>query len=256
MCGLAGLFGSLGIERTRESVERMLQVQSHRGPDSSGVWCGTVRGFHIGLGLRRLKILDLSDAANQPMLSDDGRFVLVFNGEIYKYIELRNELAAAGARFRTDGDTEVLLQALISWGPAALERLNGMWALALLDCVDAEILLSRDRFGVKPLYTYTDESGLFVSSEIKAILEVVDRRFKVKASTANNYLCQSVLCATPATFFSGIEEFPAGHFATVSVKDVPKKSLDSQRYWAIPTELPERLDETKLIEEVRETFID
>ena len=256
MCGLAGLFGSLGIERTRESVERMLQVQSHRGPDSSGVWCGTVSGMHIGLGLRRLKILDLSDAADQPMLSDDGRFVLVFNGEIYNYIELRHELAAAGARFRTDGDTEVLLRALILWGPAALDRLNGMWALALLDCLHGEILLSRDRFGVKPLYTYTDERGLFVSSEIKAILEVADRSFSIKASTANAYLSQSVLCASRATFFSEIEEFPAGHFATVSVKDLRKKSLDTQRYWTIPTQLPERLNESELIEAVRQTFID
>src|SRR5262245_33150622 len=182
MCGLAGLFGSLAIERTRESVERMLQVQSHRGPDSFGVWCDTVNGVHIGLGLRRLKILDLSDAADQPMLSDDGRFVLVFNGEIYNYVELRDELAAAGARFRTDGDTEVLLQALIFWGTAALKRLNGMWALAFLDCLDGRILLSRDRFVVKPLYMYSDEIGLFVSSEIKAILEVADRKLMVNAS--------------------------------------------------------------------------
>jgi asparagine synthase (glutamine-hydrolysing) len=256
MCGLAGLFGSLGVERTRESVERMLQVQSHRGPDSSGVWCGTVKGVHIGVGLRRLKILDLSDAADQPMLSDDGRFVLVFNGEIYNYIELRDELAAAGARFRTDGDTEVLLQGLILWGPAALERLNGMWALAFLDCFDGNILLSRDRFGVKPLYTYTDERGLFVSSEIKAILEVADRRFRVNASTANAYLRQSVLCAGPATFFSEIEEFPAGHFANVAVKDLRKKSLNIQRFWSIPTEVPERLNESELIEAVRQIFID
>jgi asparagine synthase (glutamine-hydrolysing) len=256
MCGLAGLFGSLGIERTRESVERMLQVQSHRGPDSSGVWCGTVDRVHIGLGLRRLKILDLSDAADQPMLSDDGRFVLVFNGEIYNYIELRDELTAAGARFRTDGDTEVLLQALILWGPAALDRLNGMWAFALLDCRDGRLLLARDRFGVKPLYTYTDDRGLFVSSEIKAILEVADRRFRVKASTANAYLRQSVLCASPATFFSGIEEFPAGHFADVAIEDLQKKSLNIQRYWAIPTESPEPLNENELIEAVRQLFID
>lgn len=256
MCGLAGLFGSLGIERTRESVERMLQVQAHRGPDSSGVWCGTVNGVDIGVGLRRLRILDLSDAADQPMLSDDGRFVLVFNGEIYNYIELRDELAAAGARFRTDGDTEVLLQALILWGPGALERLNGMWALAFLDCFDGRIILSRDRFGIKPLYTYTDERGLFISSEIKAILEVAGRRFRVNARTANAYLRQSVLCASPATFFSEIEELPAGHFASVAVKDLRKKPLNLQRYWVIPTELPKPLNETELVDVVRRAFID
>src|SRR5215475_3827567 len=98
MCGLAGLFGHLGVERTHDSVERMLQVQAHRGPDSTGLWCGTVHRVNIGLGLRRLKILDLSDAADQPMLSEDGRFVLVYNGEIYNYVELRVELVASGAR--------------------------------------------------------------------------------------------------------------------------------------------------------------
>jgi asparagine synthase (glutamine-hydrolysing) len=152
MCGLAGLFGNFAPEHTRQSVERMLQVQAHRGPDSTGIWSGTVHGVNIGLGLRRLKILDLSDAANQPMLSEDGRFVLVFNGEIYNYVELRAELSLTGIRFQTEGDTEVLLQALILWGPAALPRLNGMWAFTLLDRVAGEVFLSRDRFGKATLY--------------------------------------------------------------------------------------------------------
>jgi asparagine synthase (glutamine-hydrolysing) len=256
MCGLAGLFGCLGTERTRESVERMLHVQAHRGPDSSGVWCGTVDGVDIGVGLRRLRILDLSDAADQPILSEDGRFVLVFNGEIYNYIELRDELAAAGVRFRTAGDTEVLFQALIFWRTATFERLNGMWALAFLDCLEGKVLVSRDRFGVKPLYTYTDERGLFVASEIKAILEVAGRRFRVNASTANAYLRQSVLCASRATFFSGIEEFPPGHFANVTVKDLRKKPVNPQRYWAIPTELSESRNQSELIDVVRQVFID
>src|SRR6266542_5363996 len=177
MCGLAGIFGSLGIERTRDSIKRMLQVQNHRGPDSSGSWYGTVREMHVGLGFCRLKILDLSDAANQPMSSHDERFVLVFNGEIYNYIELRKELIAGGIAFRTQGDTEVLMNALMLWGPSALTRLNGMWAFVFFDRVNGEIMLSRDRFGIKPLYTYTDERGLFVSSEIKAILETANRHF-------------------------------------------------------------------------------
>ena len=100
----------------------MLEVQSHRWTDSTGIWYGTVCGTDIGLGLSRLKILDLSDAANQPMVSEDGRYVLVYNGEIYNYVELRAELAASGAVFRTEGDTEVVLQALIRWGSAAFSR--------------------------------------------------------------------------------------------------------------------------------------
>ena len=127
MCGLIAYLSTLDLETTRKSAEQMLRIQKHRGPDSTGIWCGTVRGVNVGLGLNRLKILDLSDAANQPMISTDGRYVLVFNGEVYNYVELRAELSASGVHFRTDGDTEVLLQALILWGPAAFARLNGMW---------------------------------------------------------------------------------------------------------------------------------
>lgn len=255
MCGLAGVFGSFCPERTRESVEKMLDIQTHRGPDSVGAWCGSVNGVNIGLGLRRLKILDLSDAANQPMISEDGRFVLVFNGEIYNYLELRNELETHGTTFRTNGDTEVLLQALILWGEAALARLNGMWAVVLLDRVKGKVLLSRDRFGIKPLYTYSDKRGFFVSSEIKAILGVTGRKFKVKANVAELYLNQHLLCTGAATFFAGIEEFPAGHFAICSVDDLVVKDLNSKRYWTIPTTCP-TLSESDLIEAVRETFLD
>src|SRR5262249_49231947 len=228
----------------------------HRGPDSAGVWCGAVYGVDIGLGFRRLKILDLSDAANQPMVSENGRFVLVYNGEIYNYVELREELAASGVRFRTQGDTEVLLWALILWGPAAFARFNGMWAIVLLDQVTGEVTISRDRFGIKPLYTYTDDRAFFISSEIKAILEVTSRKFKVATDVANAYLCQGLLCTSPATFFEGIEEFPAGHLARISVEDIGKKPLNPQRYWTIPTTSARDLRESALIESVRATFID
>jgi asparagine synthase (glutamine-hydrolysing) len=256
MCGLAGLFGSFGIEHTRQLVERMLQVQSHRGPDSNGIWCDTIRGVDFGLGLQRLKILDLSDAANQPMISGDRRFVLVFNGEVYNYVELREELMDCGVAFRTSGDTEVLLQALIMWGPAALGRLNGMWALVLLDRINGEIILSRDRFGVKPLYTYSEGRGMFVSSEIKAILKVAGKRFRVRTSVANAYLSQGLMCTRSATFFSGIEEFPAGHWAKVRAEDIGKNRMQLKRYWTAPTELPRESTEHDLIERVRDTFVD
>jgi asparagine synthase (glutamine-hydrolysing) len=225
MCGLAAIIGSLGIDRTRTSFERMLQVQAHRGPDSSGSWYGTVQRVDVGLGFRPLKILDLSNAANQPMVSRDARFVLVFNGEIYNYLELRKELELCGVVFQTQGDTEVLMQALIAWGPAAFPRLNGMWAPVLLDRTSGEIMLSRDRFGVKPLHTYTDEGGLFVSSEIKAILEVAGRRFQVSESVVNAYLQQGLLCTGRATFFAGIEEFPPGYLARFKIEALVKNAL-------------------------------
>jgi asparagine synthase (glutamine-hydrolysing) len=210
----------------------------------------------VGLGFRRLKILDLSAAANQPMSSEDGRFVILFNGEIYNYIELREELSASGVSFRTHGDTEVLLKALIQWGPSALTRLNGMWAFILFDQVNGEILLSRDRFGVKPLYTCTDAGNLLISSEIKAILEVANRKFQVQSSVANAYLHQGLLCAGSETFFKEIEEFPPGHWAKCRIESLGRKRLETQRYWTIPTTYATELSERELIDSVRETFID
>jgi asparagine synthase (glutamine-hydrolysing) len=255
MCGLAGLFGNFGAERTRKSLTDMLQVQTHRGPDSSGGWFGLVSGVDVGLGFRRLKILDLSDAADQPMISDDGRFVLVFNGEIYNYVELRAELESDGIVFRTRSDTEVLMQALVMWRSAAFARLNGMWALVFLDRVSGEIMLSRDRFGVKPLYTYSDERGLFVSSEIKAILQVTGRRFQVRRAAANAFLQQNLLCTNSKTFFSGIEELPAAHLSIFHIGETGKP-LTPRRYWSIPTTHSNSSDECGLIELVRDTFID
>jgi asparagine synthase (glutamine-hydrolysing) len=255
MCGLIGYLSTLDLESTRKSTEQMLRIQKHRGPDSTGIWCGTVRGVNVGLGLNRLKILDLSDAANQPMISTDGRYVLVFNGEIYNYVELRAELSASGVNFRTDGDTEVLLQALILWGPAAFARLNGMWGIAFLDRIAGKVLLSRDRFGIKPLYTYTGEQGLFIASEIKAILEGARTKFEVNTEAANAFLCQNFLCTSETTFFKGIREFPAGHWIELTVGDF-QENLNPHRYWTAPTTPPDDLREDRLIDLVRTTFID
>ena len=256
MCGLAGFFSNVGPERTRNSVAVMLQAQRHRGPDHTGIWSGSVCGTDVGLGLNRLKILDLSDAANQPMVSENGRYILVYNGEIYNYVEIRAELAASGAVFRTEGDTEVVLQALIHWGSAAFARFNGMWSLAFLDNVAGEVLLSRDRFGVKPLYTYTDNRGLFISSEIKAILEATGRRFEVTPQVASAFLEQNLLCTSSATFFSGIEEFPAGCWAVLPMSKLGKQHLSPLRYWEIPSVPTASRNEDELIDLVRTIFID
>ena len=148
----------------------MLSHEVHRGPDSAGVWSSDVCGRGVAVGLRRLRILDLSEAADQPMVSRDGRYALVFNGEIYNYLELRARLEKEGVTFRTHGDTEVLLESLTRWGSDALNELNGMWALVLIDTVSGEALLARDRFGVKPLYYHSDGRSLWLASEVKVIL--------------------------------------------------------------------------------------
>jgi asparagine synthase (glutamine-hydrolysing) len=256
MCGLAGFIGKTGTERARQYVVTMLHAEKHRGPDADGIWTAEIGGSSVGLGLARLKILDLSDSANQPMISEGGRFVLVYNGELYNYVELRAQLTSAGAIFRTRGDTEVVLQALIAWGSMAFTRFNGMWALLLLDRTNGKILLSRDRFGIKPLYTYADERGVFVSSEIKAILVAADRKFRINAEVADAYLHQNLLCTGRATFFGGIEEFPAGHFADCSLNELGAKRLDPSRYWTIPTSYSGGRSECDLVEAVRDTFLD
>ena len=148
MCGIAGIFHYETVKPVDpKRVERMTDAIAHRGPDGSGVW--TAPG--IGLGHRRLSIIDLAGSP-QPMHSADERAVIVFNGEIYNYRELRRELEQGGAVFRTDGDTEVILAAWQKWGPDCLRRFDGMFAFALYDCTARRLFLARDRFGVKPLY--------------------------------------------------------------------------------------------------------
>src|SRR2546427_548569 len=133
MCGIAGIVSSGPESSLREELDRMIAIQAHRGPDGRGAWKGCVADCHVGLASARLAILDLSDLAAQPMACDDGRHVLVYNGEVYNYCELRAELQGLGARFHTSGDTEVVLRALVQWGPAAFEKFNGMLGPAWLD---------------------------------------------------------------------------------------------------------------------------
>ena len=140
MCGIAGIISLPGTLSPADGLGRMVRLQAHRGPDGQGTWSGRVGGADVALGSVRLAILDLSDAGLQPMVSASGRQVLVYNGEIYNYRELRSQLETLGVRFETQCDTEVVLQALAVWGESAFARFNGMWALAWVD-QDAGVLL-------------------------------------------------------------------------------------------------------------------
>ena len=176
MCGIAGLI-SLNPERR---IGAMLKSIEHRGRDDEGVWTSPsvdTGGRRACLGHRRLAIIDTSAAGHQPMLSADGRYALTFNGEIYNYRELRLELEARGARFRTDTDTEVLLAAFVEWGADCLARLNGMFAFAVWDERERTLTLVRDRLGIKPLYyaAATGEDGgasasFIFASEAKEVM--------------------------------------------------------------------------------------
>jgi asparagine synthase (glutamine-hydrolysing) len=225
MCGIAAVIRFDGQAVETSVIERMAASLVHRGPDEGRV---VVTGS-VGLGFRRLSILDLSNAASQPMTSDDGGIVLLFNGEIFNYIELREELSGRGHRFRSTGDTEVLLRAYEEWGRECLPRLNGMWAFLIYDRRRRTLFGARDRFGVKPLYRYRRGSQLLVASEIKAIRASGAYTVDVDWERAANFLHHGRLDDGPGTFYAEISQVPAG---TAFEVDAEGQNSD-WRYWSL-----------------------
>ena len=221
MCGITGVVG----HRDREIVEAMTNSIAHRGPDDEGIWLSRIGQFPIMLGNRRLAILDLSAAGHMPMISEDGRYVVTYNGEIYNYRELRCELQQQGHRFSSSGDTEVVLAAYRQWGPSCLSRFNGMFAIAIWDCEDQRLFLARDRMGEKPLY-YTDTGACFAfSSEIKALLVAGLPRPRINTSALPTYLRYQYV-GWPETLFEGIQKLPPAHYGIWE-----NGRLAVSRYW-------------------------
>jgi asparagine synthase (glutamine-hydrolysing) len=211
MCGIAGAlnFDSAPRGVSEQLLCAMRDRMAHRGPDGAGSWIDA-RG-QIGLAHRRLSVIDLAAAANQPMLSHDGGLAIVFNGEIYNHAALRRELQALGhQRWKTDhSDTEVILNAFREWGIECLHRLRGMFAFALWDAGERTLWLARDRVGIKPLYYARDANGIVFASEIKALLVEPTRRREVNEEALFHYL-SFLTTPAPQTLFSGISKLPAG----------------------------------------------
>ena len=206
----------------------MLDSIEHRGRDDEGVWTSLEiddEGRRACLGHRRLSIIDTSSAGHQPMLSEDGRFVLTFNGEIYNYLELKRELEARGLRFQTDTDTEVLLVAFALWGTECLRRLNGMFAFAIWDNRERKLTLARDRLGIKPLYyaQVPGENGappaFIFASEVKAILATGLTERALDTEALNQFLT-FLWTPDPHTLFRGIKKLPPAHTLTFSERDL------------------------------------
>jgi len=206
MCGIAVVIGLNGRPIERAAVERMAKSLLHRGPDDGGLYVDS----SVGLGFRRLSILDLSDAGHQPMVSEDGQYVLVFNGEIFNYIELRTELRQLGYQFRSSGDSEVLLAAYRQWGADCLPKLNGMWAFIIYDRRSRRVFGSRDRFGVKPLYYSRGHDIVQFASEIKALRASGYGRSDINWRTAAAFLLEGRLDGQEETFYEGIRQIPPG----------------------------------------------
>jgi asparagine synthase (glutamine-hydrolysing) len=226
MCGIVGIFHLTTPKPVDPArVERMCDAIAHRGPDGYGVW--TAPG--IGLGHRRLSIIDLAGSP-QPMASSDGRAMLVFNGEIYNYRELRAELRALGATFHTDGDSEVILAAWQRWGPDCLERLHGMFAFAIYDLEQRSLFLARDRLGVKPLFhARLSDGSLIFGSELKALTAHPLLRREVDPLAIEDYLSWGYVPDTRA-MLKGVEKLPAGHFLWLQ-RDAPMPA--PRRWWDV-----------------------
>ncbi len=228
MCGICGVFkyASSSFEITEELIIRMRDTMTHRGPDDDGVYISSDR--RIGLGHRRLSILDLSSAGRQPMSDDSGTVWIVYNGEVYNFLELRRELEDKGYTFRTRTDTEVLIYLYREYGRDFVHRLRGMFAFGIWDETRRELFLVRDRIGIKPLY-YTSFNGQFVfASEIKAILEHPDVRREVDEDAFYHYL-SFLTTPAPSTLFKGIYKLTAGHSLTVSENG----SIEPEEYWDV-----------------------
>ena len=226
MCGFAGIF-HLSTPKPVDParVERMCDAIAHRGPDGYGVW--TAPG--VGLGHRRLSIIDLAGSP-QPMASSDGRAMLVFNGEIYNYRELREELRASGAQFHTDGDSEVILAAWQRWGPDCLPRLHGMFAFAIYDLGARTLFLARDRLGVKPLFMAPLSDGsLIFGSELKALTAHPLLRRDVDPLAVEDYLAWGYVPDT-RSILKGVSKLPAGH-ALLLRHDAPLPA--PQQWWDV-----------------------
>ena len=206
MCGIVGIvsFVHQPIEECR--LRQMMRVIKHRGPDDEGVFLQD----NVGLGHVRLSILDLSMAGHQPMQDETGRYTIALNGEIYNYIELREQLEKVGAEFASNSDTEVLLKGYIYYGQEVLDKLNGMFAFVIYDAERKEVFAARDRFGVKPFYYYHSDDEFIFASEIPAILEVYGRKNRANETVIFDYLAFNRTDQTENTFFEGVKKLQHG----------------------------------------------
>jgi len=228
MCGIAGWYVPPQSAPAAEELTLFARALRHRGPDDSGIYIDPKSG--VGLGHRRLSIIDLSTASHQPMLAVGGQVALSYNGELYNFRELRNELEARGARFLTTGDTEVVLQAYLHWGIAAVRRFAGMFAIALWDGRTQTLHLARDAMGIKPLYWMSYRDGIAFSSEARALQALPGVTLKLRDASVSQYLEFGYVIEDDYTIFEGVHKLLPGH--RVEVRD--GRIAKVEQYYAPP----------------------
>lgn len=231
MCGIAGVIGPEPPSPDR--IKATLQALGRRGPDAEGSGNYSVGGSNVTLIHTRLSIIDLDSRANQPFEQDG--LVLCYNGELYNYLELRHELEGLGHAFATQSDTEVLLHGYREWGAGCLDKFEGMWAFALLDTANATLVLSRDRFGEKPLFTWKRGQSLYFASEVKALAALSGEKPAVNTDQVLRYLVNGYKCLhkQPRTFFDDIREFPAASVAEVPLGSAEAGEPKPELYWSL-----------------------
>ena len=243
MCGICGIFHTKQNEKIDgEILLAMAESLKHRGPDDGGCF---VDGC-LGLTHRRLSILDLSTAGHQPMQSYDGRYWIIFNGEIYNYIELKRYLMAKGYAFRSRSDTEVLLNLFIEEDKNCLKKLNGMFAFAIWDTQERKILLARDRLGIKPLYWYRDGKTFLFASEIKALFQSPDVKAELDQEGLQDYLTFQ-FCLGGKTLFKNIYEVAPGSWLEVD----QQCEIESGRYWSVNYQIDLDHSESYFVQELK-----
>lgn len=247
MCGIAGEIRFDGNPVDVSALQRMNVQHRVRGPDGEGLWVTD----HLGLGHRRLKIMDLSDAAQQPMFDPVLGLGVVFNGAIYNHADLRRELDALGYRFFSTGDTEVLIKAYHAWGPDFVKRLNGMFAFALWERDSGRVLLGRDRLGIKPLYLAPVAGGLRFASTLPALVAAGGIDTDIDPVALNHYLSLHAIVPAPRTLLKGVRKLAPGTLLQVE----PDGSTREQVYWTL-SYLRDAADEARPFDEWREILLD
>ena len=228
MCGVSGIINFDGQPVDQSTVKRMMRAMKHRGPDDEG----TFLDKNIGLGFVRLSIIDLTENGHQPMRDSSGQYIIIYNGEIYNYVEIKSELVKKGYSFNSTTDTEVVLKSYIEWGEDCLDHFNGMWSFCIYDLKKEFIFISRDRYGIKPLYYFYDDNRFIFASEIGSILKAVNSKLSPNREAIYNYLVFNRTDYDNSTFFNKINKFEAGCCAKIFLNNehIHKKITSEREY--------------------------
>lgn len=253
MCGIFGSFRRNPSPRFNEQLQAAQRLLQNRGPDDRGLQHISVADGQITLGQMRLSIIDLTPGGHQPMSSQDGRYTIVFNGEVYNYKELREELKAQGCLFSSDSDTEVLLTAWAAWGEACLPRLVGMFAFVVLDRQNATLTCVRDAFGIKPFFYAQEESDFLCASEAPALLALKSAKAQLNWQQAYDYLVYGDYDGQKETFFDGVLQLMPGHLLVVDL--AARKVSAPERWWTPRIAEGPNLSFEDAAERVRENFL-